>query len=144
MLLSSYMAEKPWQEEEAKQYSEPEDIAYYGLGSRMVGPSRHEFAGHQARPPSCLKARSVLMASIFFLFASCSPLIFAGILACSRGSGGVERLSPASECCARSSPGSISSWHSLCTATFCCSVRARSLIRVEFSGSRLGEKIAES
>jgi len=45
-----------FEEEEAKEYSEPEDVAYYGLGSRM--------------------ARSLLMASIFFLFASCSPLIF--------------------------------------------------------------------
>ena len=32
----------PSQEEEAKEYSEPEDVAYYGLGSRMVQPSNDE------------------------------------------------------------------------------------------------------
>ncbi|CAJ1364617.1 unnamed protein product [Effrenium voratum] len=44
-----------FEEEEARQYSEQEDAAYYGLGTRM--------------------ARSVLMASIFYTFSSCSPLI---------------------------------------------------------------------
>ena len=33
----------------------------------------------------CVEARSVLMASIFFLFASCSPLIFAGTSASAVG-----------------------------------------------------------
>eukprot|EP00913_Durusdinium_trenchii_P009533 g8959.t1 len=43
------------EEDEARLYSDPEDQAYYGLGTRM--------------------ARTVLMASIFYIFCSCSPLI---------------------------------------------------------------------
>jgi len=44
-----------FEEEEAQQYAEAEDPAYYGLGIRM--------------------ARTVLVASIFYIFCSCSPLI---------------------------------------------------------------------
>lgn len=44
-----------FEEDEARIYADPEDPAYYGLGTRM--------------------ARTVLMASMFFIFCSCSPLI---------------------------------------------------------------------
>lgn len=44
-----------FEEDEARIYTDPEDPAYYGLGTRM--------------------ARTVLMASMFFIFCSCSPLI---------------------------------------------------------------------
>ena len=82
-----------WQEEEARQYSEQEDAAYYGLGTRMAAPTnflvarRPSYAMHFGwldRPtnfsvlaPPGSQARSVLMASIFYTFSSCSPLILA-------------------------------------------------------------------
>ena len=71
------------------------------------------------------------MASIFFLFASCSPLIFAGT---SLPAAFLELPDQ----CDRSSLGCTSSSHSLCTATSCCSARARSPTLVAFSGCRPG------